>query len=131
MNALSNPIPPEASLFFKYSMHDLVLSRQRKPVDYAPISPIFEFIVLTWARMAVSIPFLVAIFLCSSTTLISGGRHVKYVKYKDPRLPVEVRVQDLLKRMTLAEKIGQMTQIEGANATKKVMKKYFIGIVHI
>lgn len=31
--------------------------------------------------------------------------------YKNPALPVEVRTQDLLKRMTLEEKIGQMTQI--------------------
>ena len=32
--------------------------------------------------------------------------------YKDPRLPVAQRVDDLLGRMTLAEKIGQMTQTE-------------------
>ncbi|PKI76576.1 hypothetical protein CRG98_003035 [Punica granatum] len=51
------------------------------------------------------------------------------MKYKDPKLPVEVRVMDLLQRMTLEEKIGQMTQIERVNATQKVMKKYFIGSV--
>ena len=32
--------------------------------------------------------------------------------YLDPRLPVAARVSDLLTRMTLAEKIGQMTQAE-------------------
>ena len=32
--------------------------------------------------------------------------------YKNPQLPVEERVDDLLARMSLAEKIGQMTQIE-------------------
>jgi len=32
--------------------------------------------------------------------------------YRDSRQPVAVRVQDLLARMTLAEKIGQMTQAE-------------------
>ncbi|MEW9031834.1 MAG: glycoside hydrolase family 3 N-terminal domain-containing protein [Planifilum fimeticola] len=31
--------------------------------------------------------------------------------YLDPSLPVEKRVKDLLKRMTLEEKVGQMTQI--------------------
>jgi len=31
--------------------------------------------------------------------------------YQDPKLSVDVRTQDLLKRMTLEEKIGQMTQI--------------------
>jgi beta-glucosidase len=32
--------------------------------------------------------------------------------YQDPSLPINQRVQDLLSRMTLAEKIGQMTQAE-------------------
>ncbi len=32
--------------------------------------------------------------------------------YRNPKLPVEARVRDLLARMTLAEKIGQMTQAE-------------------
>ena len=32
--------------------------------------------------------------------------------YRDASQPVEKRVDDLLARMTLAEKIGQMTQVE-------------------
>jgi beta-glucosidase len=32
--------------------------------------------------------------------------------YQNPQLPIRQRVQDLLSRMTLAEKIGQMTQTE-------------------
>ena len=32
--------------------------------------------------------------------------------YKDPSLPVSQRVADLLSRMTLEEKVGQMTQTE-------------------
>ena len=35
--------------------------------------------------------------------------------YKDPSQPVETRVADLLSRMTLKEKIGQMTQIDVAS----------------
>jgi beta-glucosidase len=35
--------------------------------------------------------------------------------YENPRLPVQRRVEDLLSRMTLAEKIGQMTQAERAS----------------
>jgi len=35
--------------------------------------------------------------------------------YQNPMLPVDQRVQDLLSRITLAEKIGQMTQAERAS----------------
>ncbi|KAJ1293599.1 hypothetical protein BS78_01G080900 [Paspalum vaginatum] len=52
-----------------------------------------------------------------------------YVKYKDPKQPINERVQDLLSRMTLEEKIGQMSQIERANATAEVIEKYFVGSV--
>jgi beta-glucosidase len=34
--------------------------------------------------------------------------------YEDPNLPIEERVDDLLSRMTLEEKVGQMTQTERA-----------------
>lgn len=37
--------------------------------------------------------------------------------YLDPRLSTKKRVADLLKRMTLAEKVGQMTQAERGNVT--------------
>lgn len=50
-----------------------------------------------------------------------------YVKYKDPKQAIGVRIKDLMKRMTLEEKIGQMVQIERSVATSDVMKKYFIG----
>ncbi|XP_028758116.1 uncharacterized protein LOC114717186 isoform X2 [Neltuma alba] len=53
----------------------------------------------------------------------------EYLKYRDPKQTANVRVKDLLKRMTLEEKLGQMTQIERVNATPEVMKKYFIGSV--
>ncbi|XP_072990344.1 uncharacterized protein [Typha latifolia] len=59
---------------------------------------------------------------------IVTGR-AEYVKYKDPKLPVNARINDLLSRMTLAEKIGQMSQIERGVATADVMQKYFIGSV--
>ncbi|XP_020574328.1 uncharacterized protein LOC110020528 isoform X2 [Phalaenopsis equestris] len=53
----------------------------------------------------------------------------EYLKYKDPKQPIGIRIKDLLKRMTLAEKIGQMTQIERKVASAQVMKEYFIGSV--
>ena len=51
----------------------------------------------------------------------------KYLKYKDPKQPLNVRINDLMKRMTLAEKIGQMAQIERKVASAQVMKDNFIG----
>lgn len=50
-------------------------------------------------------------------------------RYMDPRQPVEVRVNDLLSRMTLDEKIGQMTQIERGVASPSVVEKYKIGSI--
>ena len=41
--------------------------------------------------------------------------HDGQLPYQNAVLPVGQRVQDLLSRMTLAEKIGQMTQAERAN----------------
>uniref|UniRef100_A0A453FM53 beta-glucosidase n=1 Tax=Aegilops tauschii subsp. strangulata TaxID=200361 RepID=A0A453FM53_AEGTS len=53
----------------------------------------------------------------------------EYAKYKDPKQPVNTRIKDLIGRMTLAEKIGQMTQIERSVASADVMKNYFIGSI--
>ncbi|MTE17933.1 glycosyl hydrolase [Streptomyces sp. TRM43335] len=48
--------------------------------------------------------------------------------YLDPRLPVEKRVRDLLSRMTVDEKIGQMTQAErGALETQDDIAGYELG----
>ena len=51
----------------------------------------------------------------------------KYMKYKDPKQSVNVRIKDLMSRMTLEEKIGQMVQIDRSVASAEVMKKYLIG----
>jgi hypothetical protein len=51
-----------------------------------------------------------------------------YLRYKDPKQPLNTRIDDLLGRMTLAEKIGQMSQIERENATADVVNKYLIGL---
>ena len=49
--------------------------------------------------------------------------------YTDPSQPVEARVEDLLKRMTLDEKIGQMTQVEKNSIAPGDITKYFIGSI--
>nr|CAB3476652.1 unnamed protein product [Digitaria exilis] len=61
----------------------------------------------------------------------TGGEGEQYggARYKDPRQPLNRRIDDLLGRMTLAEKIGQMSQIERENATADVVRGYFVGSV--
>ncbi|KAL0346929.1 UNVERIFIED_CONTAM: Beta-glucosidase BoGH3B [Sesamum calycinum] len=53
----------------------------------------------------------------------------EYRLYRDPKKPLNQRIKDLLRRMSLEEKIGQMVQIERAVASAEVMKKYYIGSV--
>jgi beta-glucosidase len=49
--------------------------------------------------------------------------------YTDPSQPVDARVDDLLKRMTLDEKIGQMTQVEKDSIKPGDITKYYIGSI--
>src|SRR3954454_24384250 len=42
----------------------------------------------------------------------TAARASALLPYQNPRVPLRTRVEDLLKRMTLEEKIGQMTQTE-------------------
>ncbi|PIN02961.1 Glucan 1,3-beta-glucosidase [Handroanthus impetiginosus] len=53
----------------------------------------------------------------------------EYMKYRDPKQPLNMRIKDLMRRMTLEENIGQMTQIERVQASPTIIKKYFIGSV--
>ena len=49
--------------------------------------------------------------------------------YTDPSQPVEKRIEDLLARMTLEEKIGQMTQVEKNSIRPGDITKYYIGSI--
>jgi beta-glucosidase len=52
--------------------------------------------------------------------------------YRNPELPLEVRVNDLLSRMTLPEKIGQMMQLNGHIDPVETIEKYQPGsLLHI
>lgn len=65
------------------------------------------------------------VVLCLFANFTEAG----YLKYKDPKQPLGVRIKDLMGRMTLEEKIGQMIQIGREVATSDVMNKHFIGSV--
>nr|AEP33562.1 b-1,4-glucanase [Gossypium schwendimanii] len=74
------------------------------------------------ARTRITIFFMGLVLWCCLTK-------AEYMKYKDPKQAVHLRTRDLLDRMTLEEKIGQMVQIERSVASADVMNKYFIGSV--
>ena len=49
--------------------------------------------------------------------------------YPDPSQPIEARVEDLLARMTIDEKIGQMTQVNLGSIQTGDTTKYYIGSI--
>lgn len=61
--------------------------------------------------------------------LVASWLHAQTPIYLDPNAPVEDRVQDLLGRMTLDEKLGQMTQSERGSTSAQDVKDYFLGSV--
>ncbi|KAL2335118.1 hypothetical protein Fmac_016331 [Flemingia macrophylla] len=76
--------------------------------------------------MAKSGVFLVGLMLLQCWVAMAEAENFKY---KDPKQPLNVRIKDLMDRMTLEEKIGQMVQIDRSVASSQVMKKYYIGSV--
>ncbi|KAH0692759.1 hypothetical protein KY285_019856 [Solanum tuberosum] len=73
--------------------------------------------------------FLMRNFLVLFCWIILAVNAEEYITYKDPNKPLNRRIKDLMKRMTLEEKIGQMIQIDRTAATPKVMNKYYLGSV--
>lgn len=52
----------------------------------------------------------------------------RYRLYQDAKRPVEDRIQDLLSRMTLLEKIGQMTQTERTVTNHTNIREFGLGV---
>lgn len=71
----------------------------------------------------------IPIFLMGLVVIWAALAEAEYMIYKDATKPLNSRIKDLMSRMTLEEKIGQMTQIERNVASAEVMKDYFIGSV--
>ncbi|KAI6684977.1 hypothetical protein NL676_030890 [Syzygium grande] len=70
------------------------------------------------------------LFLCCCSAIAGmAAADQGYLKYKDPSQPVNVRIRDLMQRMTLQEKIGQMTQVEYSVVTPETLRNYSIGSV--
>ncbi|XP_047323923.1 beta-glucosidase BoGH3B-like [Impatiens glandulifera] len=68
-------------------------------------------------------------FFFSNGAAAAAMTDTSYNLYKDPKKPINARIKDLMSKMTLAEKIGQMMQIERINATAQIMKEYSIGSI--
>jgi beta-glucosidase len=52
-----------------------------------------------------------------------------YMAYKDPKQPIETRINDLKDQMTLEEKVALMAQLDLGNITSELMKQHNIGSV--
>ncbi|PWR15219.1 beta-glucosidase [Micromonospora sicca] len=76
-------------------------------------------------------PFSLALLLVAVTALAVPARpaNAATYPYQDPTLPVATRVADLLARMTLDEKIGQMTQAERGSVTAADLTTYRLGSI--
>lgn len=74
----------------------------------------------------VPVSLMVLLLMCCWAVMAEA----EYMKYKDPKQHLNVRIKDLMSRMTLEEKVGQMVQIDRTVASAEVMKKYFIGKHH-
>lgn len=74
-------------------------------------------------------PFVGLLFLCISWAAMAVAEEAEYMKYKDPKRSINGRIKDLLQRMTVAEKIGQMVQVDRTVATAEIMKEYSIGSI--
>src|SRR5262245_6531853 len=68
---------------------------------------------LTAGALAIAPMIAISAFAVTASPASAGGG----LAYLDARPPVQARVSDLLGRMTLPEKIGQMVQIEVTQVT--------------
>ena len=71
----------------------------------------------------------IILMICAQWNSCKGdedGENNSTIIYKDPGQPVEARVEDLLSRMTVAEKIGQMTQIQCGITSPDVIREFGI-----
>ncbi|NUT22896.1 MAG: glycoside hydrolase family 3 protein [Hamadaea sp.] len=79
------------------------------------------------SRSRASLLFVPVLVLAGMT--LPGSVHAAGLPYQDPSLPVATRVADLLSRMTLDEKIGQMTQAERGSASATDVTTYRLGSI--
>lgn len=77
-------------------------------------------LTLLWSTLAGVMP---------ATSYAAASSTEALVPYYNASLPVDTRVADLLGRMSLDEKVGQMVQAERASVTPEDVKNYSLGSV--
>lgn len=77
--------------------------------------------------MLLVVSLMTSLFSVGATPLTQTGEGLP--AYLDPSKSVDARAADLLARMTLEERAGQMIQPEKGNITPEEVKQYFIGSV--
>lgn len=87
------------------------------------------FVLLSLLLAACSTPTAVATEVTQAPAPTVATEAPGEIIHTEPSQPVEARVEDLLARMTLEEKIGQMTQVEKNSIRPGDITKYFIGSI--
>ncbi|XP_048435368.1 beta-glucosidase BoGH3B isoform X3 [Pyrus x bretschneideri] len=123
---IPSPNPTSLSLSSTKQQSSLPTSLSLSSTDQQSSLPIGVSGLHCFSKMAGTPIFLMGLLLSCFCIAIAEAEHIRY---KDPKQPLNTRIKDLLSRMTLEEKIGQMVQIERSVASSEVMKKYFIGSI--
>jgi hypothetical protein len=54
---------------------------------------------------------------------------LSYLPYQDAALPIEQRITDLIQRMTLPEKVGQMLQLDARQDVAGLIRDFHVGSI--
>jgi beta-glucosidase len=92
------------------------------------VSALKESILMISERMWLTAVTSLAIVIAVSAARSSGQSQASF-PYKNPSLTVEQRVDDLMGRMTLDEKVGQMVQADSTALKLPEVGTYFLGSV--
>ncbi|KAL6186507.1 hypothetical protein ACLB2K_042627 [Fragaria x ananassa] len=107
----------------------LVRKRVTPPDQFGPETEFLSQFFSQEEMAEILISLMGLLLLCLCIEIMTMTAEAECMKYKDPNQPLNTRINDLLSRMTLEEKIGQMTQIDRSVASPEVMYKYNIGSV--